>query len=54
MSYAEGFEDACELCLDEIRKSNEKEGVICQIEEMIRLIKANKFEKLKQMLTCLK
>jgi hypothetical protein len=54
MSYQEGFEDAAELCLDEVKKSNDKSEAADRIKELIELVKQNKFDRIRHMLGALR
>lgn len=53
MSYAEGFEDATELCLHEVEKAKDLEDAKRRIQKIIRLVKERKFERIKSMLALL-
>lgn len=54
MSYQEGFEDSLELCLDEVKGSNNKEEAIQRIQYLLGLVKEHKFDRIKQMIGALK
>jgi len=54
LSYAEGFEDAAELCLDEAKRSNDKGETIERIESLLELVKQNKFDRIRHMLGALR
>ena len=53
LSYAEGFEDATELCLHELKKAKDLEDAKQRIQKIIRLVKEKKFERIKSMLALL-
>lgn len=50
MSYREGFEDAVELCLYEASKAVGKKGAIEKLQEILGLVKEDKFQRIKEML----
>ena len=53
MSYAEGFEDAIELCLHEIRECDCVDKARMKIELLSGLVKERKFDRIKSMLLSL-
>jgi len=53
LSYAEGFEDATELCLHEVEKAKDLEDAKRRIQKIIQLVKERKFERIKSMLALL-
>jgi len=50
LSYREGFEDAVELCLYEASKAVGKKGAIEKLQEILGLVKEDKFQRIKEML----
>jgi hypothetical protein len=54
MSYQEGFEDALELCLSEVKKSNTKKDALSRLNYLLGLIKEHKLDRVKQMIGALK
>jgi len=54
MSYQDGFEDAVELSLSEVRKSNSIAETIDRLNEILQLVKEDKFERIRTMLFSLK
>jgi hypothetical protein len=54
MSYQEGFEDAAELCLDELKKANDKVEAAERIKDLLELVKQNKFDRIRHMLGALR
>ena len=50
MSYAQGFEDAVELCIAEMEDAESKEKALNKMNEILVLVKENKFQRLKRML----
>ena len=53
LSYAEGFEDAAELCLHELKKAKDLEDAKERVKKIIQLVKERKFERIKSMLALL-
>ena len=54
MSYIDGFEDATELCLVTLEKSENKQQGIGKLKEYLGLLKEQKFARLETMLGVLK
>lgn len=50
MDYQNGFEDAVELCITEIEDSTNKRTALEKMNEILALIKENKFEQIKHKL----
>jgi len=50
MSYREGFEDATEMCLKELNDAKSKAQAASKIQYLLSLVKADKFDRIKQML----
>ena len=50
LSYAEGFEDAVELCLHELKKAKDLHEIEDRLREIIELVKERKFDRIKNML----
>jgi len=50
LSYAEGFEDAVELCISETEDANSKKNALEKMKDILVLVKEDKFERLKKML----
>jgi hypothetical protein len=50
MSYEERFEDAVELCMDEVERSPNKQAVVQRLKHILGLVKEHKFERMKRML----
>jgi hypothetical protein len=50
VSYAEGFEDAIELCIDETEDSTDKSKALERMRDLLVLVKEEKFDRLKKML----
>jgi len=50
MSYQRGFEDAVELCLMEIEKTENIEEIRRRIQYLLGLVKEHKFDQIKQRL----
>ncbi len=53
MGYAEGFEDAVELCLHELRKAKDMKDAEERIQNIVDLVKERKFDRIKYLLTTL-
>jgi len=53
-NYEEGFEDAVQLCLTELKKSNRKKEAVSRLEYILGLVMEHKFDRIKQMLGVLK
>lgn len=51
MSYAEGFEDAIELCLNEIDNAKSLDILRAKIQEFVDLVKERKFDRIKILLS---
>lgn len=49
MSYRDGFEDAVELCLNEIQNADCADAIL-KIKEILELVKTDKIYRLKEML----
>jgi len=54
LGYQEGFEDALELYLTEVKKSKRKRDAVHGIKYLLGLIKEHKFDRIKQMLSVIK
>ena len=50
MSYEEGFEDAVELCMDEVERAPDNQAVVQWLKYILGLVKEHKFERVKRML----
>lgn len=50
MSYTQGFEDAVELCIAETEDAESKKKAVKKMNNILVLVKENKFERLKRML----
>lgn len=50
MSYQAGFEDAIELCIAETEDSTDKGVALQKMEEILVLVKEDKFHNIKKML----
>jgi hypothetical protein len=50
MSYAEGFEDAIELCIAESEDACDKAKALEKMKDLLVLVKEEKFDRLKKML----
>ena len=53
LGYAEGFEDAMELCLVELKKANSLEDAEIQCQKVLELVKTRKMDRIKGMLAIL-
>lgn len=51
MTYAQGFEDALELCIEEVEKAKDKRHAIAKLRDNLAQVKNNKFDRLRNMLT---
>lgn len=54
MSYHDGFEDAAELSLSEVRNSKSVTEAIDRLNDILSLVKEDKFDRIKKMLFTLK
>ena len=51
MGYAEGFEDAVELCLHELRKAKDMKDAEQRLQNIADLVKERKSKRIKYLLT---
>ncbi len=54
MSYQEGFEDALELCLLEVKKPKTRKDALERIRYFLGLVKEHKFVRIREMIGVLK
>ena len=50
VSYEQGFEDAVELCIAETEDAGAKEDAVKKMNDLLVLVKENKFARIKRML----
>ena len=50
MSYAEGFEDAIEICLHELDKNDSLGSMKRKLENILEVVKERKFDRIKLLL----
>jgi len=50
LDYAEGFEDAVELCIAETEDSIDRKKALVKMKDVLVLVKEQKFDRLRKML----
>jgi len=50
LSYAEGFEDAIEICLHELDKNDSLGSMKRKLENILEVVKERKFDRIKLLL----
>jgi len=50
VDYAEGFEDAVELCIAETEDSKDQKKALAKMKDVLVLVKERKFDRLRKML----